>query len=180
MLGHTPERHPTNGTGIPYNAEFFWREDGQPTHHDFGLRYGIWGCGGNHTYRVPQPIVLLELSSRETATLDGHIPPCRNENGRMTMLPLARPALFPNGQGTYNCPDIRTLYQWLEAHEYHYYGSFGPHEYGRFACQELELGDTGPTHLSSLIEVHMNGVVVAADERAKQLLEELVSRVRFL
>ena len=91
------------------------------------------------------------------------------------MLPLARPPLSPHAENTFYCADIRTLYQWLEAHEYHYYGTFGSDEYGRFACQELALGDTGPILMSSLIEVHLNGVVIAADERAKQMLGALVS-----
>jgi hypothetical protein len=93
------------------------------------------------------------------------------------MLLLSRPMLLSNGLGSYRCPDIRALYHWLEVHGYHYYGSFGPSEYGRFACEELALGETGPVHASSSIEVHVSGVVVAADERAKQMLEELVSDI---
>ena len=90
------------------------------------------------------------------------------------MLPLAQPALFSNGMRSYHSPDIRTLYYWLEAHGYHYYGSFDPSEYGRFAS-ELLLGDIGLVHVTSSIAVSLSGVVVAADERAKQMLEELVS-----
>jgi len=91
------------------------------------------------------------------------------------MLPLSQPALFWNGMGSYHSPDIRTLYYWLEARGYHYYGSFGPSEYGRFASEEVALGDMGLVHFTSSIEVYLSGVVVAADERAKQMLEELVS-----
>lgn len=91
------------------------------------------------------------------------------------MLPLSQPALFSTGMGSYHSPDIRTLYYWLEAHGYHYYGSFGPSEYGRFASEAVALGAMGLVHFTSSIEVYVSGVVVAADEQAKQMLEELVS-----
>jgi hypothetical protein len=91
------------------------------------------------------------------------------------MPPLSQPLLLSSGLSSYHCADIRSLYHWLEAHGYHYYGSFGPDEYGRFACEELALGDTGPIHHSSYIEVRLDGTVVAADEHAQQVLLSLVT-----
>lgn len=92
------------------------------------------------------------------------------------MLPLARPALHACVFAHYHCEDLHALYRWLEAHDYHYYGAFGPDSFGRFVCEELALGDTGPTHYTSVVEVSCRGAVVAADPRARQFLDELVTK----
>ncbi len=91
------------------------------------------------------------------------------------MLPLARPSLHACVHGHYHCEDLHALYQWLEAHGYHYYGAFGADSFGRFVCEELALGDTGPIHFSSAIEVSCRGAVVAADARAQQFLNEIAT-----
>ena len=87
------------------------------------------------------------------------------------MFPLARPSLHSLDDRQYHCDDLHTLYQWLEAHGYHYFGAFGAESFGRFVCEELALGDTGPIHASSVIDVFRAGTVVAEDTRAQRLLE---------
>lgn len=92
------------------------------------------------------------------------------------MLLLSQPSLSKRLDGVYHCPDIRALYHWLEAQDYHYYGSYGSEQYGRFARTEIALGETPPVERSSSIEVHLNGLVVATDDRAQQLLDTTSSR----
>jgi hypothetical protein len=89
------------------------------------------------------------------------------------MLPLCQPPLTQQTEGAYRCADIRALYYWLEAHGYHYFGSFGPEQYGRFSYLEIALGDSGPMHHASSIEVHLNGAVVAMDALARRLLDTI-------
>lgn len=89
------------------------------------------------------------------------------------MLPLCQPPLTQQTDGTYRCADIRALYHWLEAHDYHYFGSYGPEQYGRFSYLEIALGDNGPAHHASSIEVHLNGMVVPIDGAAQQLLNTI-------
>jgi hypothetical protein len=94
------------------------------------------------------------------------------------MVPLSRPLCLRVADGHYHCPDIRTLYLWLESQGYHFVGSFGPEEYGRFVCQQRVLGTAEPHGHSSSISISLNGTVIAADEDAQQLLVALLTNGR--
>ncbi len=74
------------------------------------------------------------------------------------MLPLSQPPLIKRAGGIYHCVDIRALYHWLEAHGYHYCGSFGPDEYGRFAHSERAVGEASR---ACSIEVRIDGAYLS-------------------